>query len=466
VSRRRTSVGSIFWGLTLVAVGGLLLARNLGYSLPIWGAIAKYWPVLIILWGLLKLIDYFRLRGDLEKRPLFSGGEVAILICVLFVGSAITAAANISPGIGEFFNFPTDFDFWDITGNNYQYAEHQELQATSGATIRIFNLYGFVDVKPSDGDRIVLDVEKVVRAATKEEADRLAQEFTFSIRNEGSNYRVASSRDENTVNVGIRIGNERQRFKSSMTIRVPRKSLLEVTNKYGTVSVEGLEGNQTISNKYGSTSIQDITGGLTVTTGYGSAVIGNVSGDVNVTNAYASTTLRTMGAKVTVENKYGSVDVQDVKGDASIDNRYSVINAQRIAGSLTIRGRNNSVDVDDVNGAVDVETSYKNLSVRNTKGEITLANRHGSIDLELDDPVLRKEIRINATYSDVSIELPATASFSFEGRTRYGDIDSEFDGFTVNSSGRERSIRGQQGGGDTRITVETTHGSIRLEKRG
>ena len=77
---RRTSAGSIFWGLTLVAIGGLFLARNFGYAIPIWSAIAKYWPVLIIMWGLLKLVDYFRLRNDADKRPLFSGGEVFVLI--------------------------------------------------------------------------------------------------------------------------------------------------------------------------------------------------------------------------------------------------------------------------------------------------------------------------------------------------------------------------------------------------
>src|SRR4030095_8954699 len=45
VSRRQTSAGSIFWGLTLVSIGALLLARNLGYAIPIWGPLAKYWPL-------------------------------------------------------------------------------------------------------------------------------------------------------------------------------------------------------------------------------------------------------------------------------------------------------------------------------------------------------------------------------------------------------------------------------------
>src|SRR6185295_7289330 len=112
MSRRRTSAGSIFWGITLVAIGGLLLARNFGYVIPIWGPLARYWPVLIIAWGFLKLLDYYRMRNDPDRRPVFSGGEVVMLIFVIFAGSAITTAANISPDIGQIFDFNGNLDFW------------------------------------------------------------------------------------------------------------------------------------------------------------------------------------------------------------------------------------------------------------------------------------------------------------------------------------------------------------------
>src|SRR5687767_1145066 len=124
---RRSSAGSIFWGLTLVAIGGLLLARNVGYNIPIWRGLARYWPVLIIVWGLLKLFDYYNNKRAGNDRPLFSGGEVALLILVIIAGSAITTAANISPQLGGIFNIG-EIDFWDITGNNYKYdPERQEV---------------------------------------------------------------------------------------------------------------------------------------------------------------------------------------------------------------------------------------------------------------------------------------------------------------------------------------------------
>ena len=176
---KRRSAGSVFWGITLVALGGLFLARNLGYPIPVWNAVARYWPLLIIGWGLLKLIDYFHLRKSGDSRPLFSGGEVALLILVIFTGSAITAAANIDPDIGRLFDFTDDFDLWDITGNNYSYEEHHEADIPAGSSIEVLNLYGNVEIRPSDVDRIILDVEKTIRASSREEADRRAPSLCF-----------------------------------------------------------------------------------------------------------------------------------------------------------------------------------------------------------------------------------------------------------------------------------------------
>jgi len=141
-----------------------------------------------------------------------------MLIFVILAGSAITTAANINPDIGQIFDFNGNFDFWDITGNNYSYTEHHELDATAGSTIRIFNLYGNVEIKPADGDHIVLDVEKIIRAENKADADRRVDDFTFKIVQDGSQYRITSNRDE-TLTSGpwdnIRVPSDRTRYKSN-----------------------------------------------------------------------------------------------------------------------------------------------------------------------------------------------------------------------------------------------------------
>ena len=45
---RRRGLGTIYWAFVWISLGTVLLLRNLGYSIPIWEGLARYWPVLII----------------------------------------------------------------------------------------------------------------------------------------------------------------------------------------------------------------------------------------------------------------------------------------------------------------------------------------------------------------------------------------------------------------------------------
>jgi hypothetical protein len=46
--------GKVFWGLVLILVGVLILLDNLGYLRH---EIIRFWPVLVIIWGIKKLVD-------------------------------------------------------------------------------------------------------------------------------------------------------------------------------------------------------------------------------------------------------------------------------------------------------------------------------------------------------------------------------------------------------------------------
>lgn len=281
----RRTIGTIFWGLVLVSIGGLLLARNFGYPIPIWTVLARYWPVLIIAWGVVKIFEHFHARRTGDNRPLFSGGEVALLILVILAGSAITTAANVNLNLDTDF---ADLDLWDVTGNNYSYDEHHELPVSGAPAIDIVNMFGNVDLRPSDSDNVVVDVKKTVRASSKDEADRLSSDFTFRIVNDGSTVRIASSQDALPASPR-RIG--RQRFKSSLTVYVPKASPVKLDNRNGRVTAWDLMGNQNLTNRYGEVEVQ------------------RIAGDVEVSNSFGSTTVRDALGRINIKARFGEARI-------------------------------------------------------------------------------------------------------------------------------------------------------------
>ncbi len=458
----RRSAGTIFWGVTLVAIGGLLLARNLGYPIPIWIYVAKYWPALLIAWGLLKFVDYYRFRRAGDTRPLFSGGEVALLIFVIIAGSAVTTAANISPELGNIFEIG-DIDLWDITGNNFTYDEHRESTLPSGSTIQIINLYGNVDVRPVESDRVVLDITKTIRASSREEADRLSQDFTFEIKSEGSMYRIVSNRDDIS---GVRsVRGERQHFKSSLNIQVPKQTALIVDNRNGRVTIQDLKGKQTVTNKYGSVEVRAVAGAVQIDNRNGSVTVQDVSESVEINNAYSGTTAKDVGGNLEIHNRNGAVEVSGVRGNATISNSYAPISVENVQGELTVTGRNNGLDIEHIDGDVRAESSYQNVNITDARGGVSLNSRNGDLALVFERSP-QKEISISSRYGNVRLELPSTSSFTLDAHADYGQVDTEFEGLDRSTSNRDGSIRGRIGQGGPQITITTRNGDIHVDRRG
>ena len=55
----RSRGGALTAGLILVALGAIFLAENFYPSFSAWRAIARYWPVILIVIGIRRLYSYF-----------------------------------------------------------------------------------------------------------------------------------------------------------------------------------------------------------------------------------------------------------------------------------------------------------------------------------------------------------------------------------------------------------------------
>src|SRR5260370_39319717 len=118
--------GSIFWPLILIAVGAIFLYQNFTPAVHPWQIIAKFWPILIIFWGLSKLIDYLQAQAHPEQPAprLFSGSEVILLVLILLLGTLISKivltrhhwASNLGIDMG-------DEDFGNLFLDSFTYTQ-------------------------------------------------------------------------------------------------------------------------------------------------------------------------------------------------------------------------------------------------------------------------------------------------------------------------------------------------------
>lgn len=100
---------SIFWGGLLLVFGVVWLLRNMGYLQLDWYEISRFWPVLLILAGIIILVS-----GG-ERRSV-GGGIAGILVAVAVLGGIThrTERALDRSGNGWNFKWDADDDEWDF----------------------------------------------------------------------------------------------------------------------------------------------------------------------------------------------------------------------------------------------------------------------------------------------------------------------------------------------------------------
>ena len=453
---RPRSAGSFFWGLILIAAGSIFLLKNLGYDVPVWTGIARYWPVLLIVWGCVKLIDYARLRRSGETGPLFGAGEVVLLIVVIMSGTALTAAANMSPDIGSFFEI-ANIDLFDITGNSYHFTEKHEQETSGASSIEIVNRYGNVEVIPSDADRIVVDVDKTVIAMNQDEAAKIQNDLQYSISQDGSRYRVVSNynRDQNRV--------RGRRFKTSLVVKVPKRSSITVDNRNGTVEITGLTGDQSVNNSFGKVTVLRIEGAVAITSKNDTVTVEEIQGPTTIFNEFGNVEARRLGGTLDVRHRNGNVEVESVKGNTKVSSSFGSIDVKDIGGTLDVNARNTSVQVARVENDVVVENQFQSIQLEGLKGGLRINNRNGNVDAKYDQPP-RRNIQIDSQFADVTLTLPPSSTFTIDARTRFSPVSSDFSELTVREDRERHTISGQVGTGGPEIRIDNRNGSINIEK--
>src|SRR2546422_7262056 len=92
---------SIFTGVVLIVLGLIFLAQNFRGEFGFWRLFSKWWPLLLILWGVAKLIDRLAAQRSGEGAPpTITGGEVFFLTRPIFFGLGGGGAPWVSAEVG------------------------------------------------------------------------------------------------------------------------------------------------------------------------------------------------------------------------------------------------------------------------------------------------------------------------------------------------------------------------------
>jgi DUF4097 and DUF4098 domain-containing protein YvlB len=443
--------GSIFAGLLLIILGIVFLIDRFDPAFRLGHLIRLYWPLLIILWGVAKLIDHFLLQRDPNSRaPLLSGGEAALLIFLAFVLTGFAFRDWLRD------HYP-DFDFEPPSLFHESYTQNQDLQpqtVPAGAHVVIETAHGAIKVHTSDSDNLVVHAQKSVRGSTEQGAQGLLKRADVVIETAGNQYRIHPVR-QTPLSARVDV---------DLDVSLPKNVSIEAATGHGNIDVSGISGSAIIRSGSGNINVTGMGSDVSVDLHWGDAKISSVSGNVKITGRGNDLELTNISGDAYAEGAFiGSIHASNIAKTLRWVSPWTNLTVAQLSGHL--EADSGDVEVSGATGPAKLITHNKDIKIANVLGRIDIVNTHGDVKVSYAQPP-QEDLSVMNDAGDAEITLPAASNFQVSAISRAGEVENEFGSQLLNTSNQDDrgQITGRVGTSGPTISVVTTYGTIHLNK--
>ena len=454
--------GSIFWALTLIAVGGLFLYQNFNPVIHPWQILAKFWPVLIIFWGLSKLIDYIQAQAHPETAPpsLFSGSEVILLLLILVLGTVVSRLV-----LRPWHEWPRamginvdDEDFAGLFLNSFTYTKTVSVAVKPQPHFVLANRRGDVEVSGANRSDIEAVVKETIRAENDAEAKKLSDQLKYEIVEQAGHYQLQSNLDS--------LPNSGRTVRLDLTLNVPTTTSTEITAQRGEISLEGLHGDQTLTANHGDLRVSQVEGLIRVHKSGGMTEMRKVKGNVELDGRGQDVEISDATGTVTVNGEYpGTIQFRNIAQTLRFTSSRTDLTVQNLKGQLNMEM--GSLDASDVEGPFEISTREKDITLTGFSHSVKIVDTNGSINLRTAVAPTHP-IEVDSKKGEIELTLPPNSSFEIDATSHHGEVESDFSSPTLKiaNEGETPSITGSYGKGGPSIRLITAYGAVRLAREG
>jgi Putative adhesin/Domain of unknown function (DUF5668) len=446
--RRRSFAGPF----VLIVLGIVFLLGNLhllSWS-RLWTLYAHYWPLLLILWGLIKLIEYQQAqREGVPARGIGAGG-VFLVIVIVVCGLCATTFVSHWDEIRENMNFD-DNDMDNIFGETYNFDDHLEQNIPSAVTgLRVNDDHGAVRVSSSNDNKITVIVRKHIGAESQSDADKYNAETKPALTTTGALLTL----DAKTQAAGDHA------VQSDLDISIPRKMALQITSRRGDVVVTGRDGEVEINNQHGDVSVEDLTGNVKLNLEKSAAKVEQITGDVHIGGRLNEVSVTDVKGAAQLEGEFGeSVKLARITKSVTFKSSRTDLEFSRIDGDLDLDS--DDLHADQITGPVHLTTRSKQIRLEDVSGDLRLQDENGGIEVSMRS---LGNVQIDSRNGDISLSVPDTAGFHLDAYTRDGEIQSDFPELKIDNNDREAKASGSVGNGASHIVLNDEHDGIAIHR--
>lgn len=448
---RRSLTGPVI----VILIGLVFLLRNLGVHVPVWHFFGRFWPLLIILWGVVALIEHFvALNRGYRTRGL-GGGGILLLVLIVVVGLAAHHSSDVNwEGMRD--QMQIDDDLGGMFGTAYTFEDTVQQQFPAKGSLRIVCDRGAINVTPSDENNIRVVVHKKLYAKTQDDANRY---------NEGTKPQITVNGTAFVLNANTN-GAGDHGVQADLDIFVPADATIDVASKRGDVTINGRKADIKLAVQRGDIALTDIGGSAKINMDKGSVRANDISGDLDLDGRVDDVAIENVQGSVRLNGDYfNDIRLSKIGKMVEFKSARSDIMLASVPGDLEISGE--MLRGTEVNGPMRLVTRSKEIHLEGVTGDVEVENSNGDIEIHPGGKAAVGKMMVTGKRGDITLVLPANAGFQIDATTRKGDITSDFGSLKINNSdggSGSSHASGTVGNGAARVQVNADTGDIRINK--
>lgn len=304
--------------------------------------------------------------------------------------------------------------------------------------LKINNRFGEVKINDAGGDSVTIKVIITVEDASESRAKDLMDKINIDIQKSGGLVSAETQIEDNFKS--------KQSFSIDYLVNIPKDRNLDISNKYGNVSVEALEASGNFDISYGN-----------MNAGKMKAPAGN---PIKLSIKYGKADLETINV-AQMEFSYSKLYAGEI-GNLLLDSKYSTVNLQKTS-ELTLNSKYDAINVDEI-GSLKAESKYTNYKIELLTGSFDLNTGYGSVRIGKVDPKFDK-INIVNSYGGINIGLD-NLNYKLNADCDYCEIKYPEDRFKGNKISENHRLRldGNVGNGGKTVSITSRYGGVKLEE--
>lgn len=325
----------------------------------------------------------------------------------------------------------------------------KEYDVNSDALLKVRNSYGNLNITSWNENRVLIEVHIKTNGNNEDKVQRRLDEITVDFEANSDLVSARTIYDKNKSNWGWNWGkNKNVNIQINYTIKVPVKNSVHLSNDYGNIYLDRIDGHAKISCDYGRLEIGELHGR---------------NNQLSFDYTSKSTIEYINSGKIAAD--YSGFTIEKA-GDLIINADYTNSTIEEM-GNLQYSSDYGNLEVEEANN-VQGNGDYINVKLGTVHGNVDISADYGSVKIEemAEDA---GNIEIRTDYTGIKIGYDAQYYFDFEINAEYAGVSGK-DEFEINISkekSHEKYYKGYYGQANSgnRVSITSDYGSISFYKR-